>query len=315
MQTFRVMRKRPLGVPGLVVLLAALAAAWGPVTAQSTKRIILLAGRPSHPPGMHEFRAGSLLLQKALAGIDGVTVEVIPNGWPTKTVDGKTVDDNARLDGAAAILIYADGGRGNPAVQNDRIAVLDALVAKGTGLGFAHYGVEVPVGAGGEAFHRWIGGFYEDRFSVNPIWAPAFQIRPNHPITRGVMPFSNSDEWYFNIRWSTDKTIASRVTPILTATPDEDVRDGPYVNPPGPYPHVIADRGKTETLMWAYERPNGSRGFGFTGGHTHANWGDVNQRRIVANALLWIARVDVPAGGVIDHLTAADLTSNLDDKK
>ena len=58
-----------------------------------------------------------------------------------------------------------------------------------------------------------------------------------------------------------------------------------------------------------------SRGFGFTGGHTHANWADVNQRRIVANALLWSAGVEVPAGGVVDAVTAADLTTNLDDKK
>src|SRR5215217_8681604 len=74
------------------------------------KRIVLIAGRPSHPPGMHEFRAGSLLLQKALSGVKGVTVDVIPMGWPTKTVDGKEVDDHAALDGADAVFIYADGG-------------------------------------------------------------------------------------------------------------------------------------------------------------------------------------------------------------
>ena len=33
------------------------------------------------------------------------------------------------------------------------------------------------------------------------------------------------------------------------------------------------------------------------------------------NALLWIAKVDVPAGGVEDQITADDLTQNLDDKK
>jgi hypothetical protein len=33
------------------------------------KRIVLIAGKPSHPPGMHEFRAGSMLLQKALSGV------------------------------------------------------------------------------------------------------------------------------------------------------------------------------------------------------------------------------------------------------
>jgi hypothetical protein len=86
------------------------------------------------------------------------------------------------------------------------------------------------------------------------------------------------------------------------------------VYPKGPYDHVVADSGKVETMMWAYERPNGGRGFGFTGGHTHANWGDPNQRKIVLNALLWIAKVDVPARGVEDRITPDDLTRNLDDK-
>jgi hypothetical protein len=196
MQVIWTARFRSAGVAGLAGLLGVfLLATEMSSNAQAPRRIVLLAGRPSHPPGMHEFRAGSLLLQKALAGIKDVSVEVIPNGWPTTVVNGATVDDNNKLAGAAAILIYADGGRGHPVLRNDRIAVLDALVAKGTGLGFAHYGVEVPVGAGSEAFVRWIGGFYEDRFSVNPIWAPRLSVRANHPITRGVMPFSNTDEW------------------------------------------------------------------------------------------------------------------------
>jgi hypothetical protein len=33
------------------------------------------------------------------------------------------------------------------------------------------------------------------------------------------------------------------------------------------------------------------------------------------NALLWIAKMDVPAAGVQDRITAADLTENLDDKR
>src|SRR4026209_1818027 len=51
-------------------------------------RIVLIAGRPSHPPGMHEFRAGAMLLQKALASVPGVTADVYTMGWPTKGVDG-----------------------------------------------------------------------------------------------------------------------------------------------------------------------------------------------------------------------------------
>jgi type 1 glutamine amidotransferase len=298
----------------VALLLVATASVPSLETQTRNKRIVIIAGRPSHPPGMHEFRAGSLLLQKALAGVKGVTVEVVPMGWPKKTVDGKEVDDHAALDGADAVFIYADGGKGHPALQNDRVQVIDALAAKGVGLAFGHYGVEVPVGEPAAAMHRWVGGYYETNYSVNPMWAPKFEKFPSHPVTRGVGPFSTHDEWYFNMRWTADEKLKSAVRPLLTATPDEDVRDGPYVSPRGPYDHIIADKGRTETMMWLFERPDGGRSFGFTGGHTHAHWGDVNQRRIVLNALLWIAKADVPARGVVDAIAAEDLTVNLDPK-
>jgi hypothetical protein len=301
--------------PGaLLVAVLVLASTYGVHAAN--KRIVLIAGRPSHPPGEHEFRAGCLLLQKALSGVNGLTVDVFTNGWPSKTVDGAAVDDSAALDGADAVFIYADGGGGNPAIQRDHMKVLDALAAKGVGLAFGHYGVEVPAGAPGEAMQRWNAGYYETNFSVNPLWAPSFDSLPNHPVTRGVAPFvSERDEWYFNMRWASDAAVMKRVTPILTAKPSDDVRKGPYVSPRGPYPHIIADSGKVETMMWVFERPDGGRSFGFTGGHTHTNWGNVNQRRVVLNALLWIARMDVPQGGVQDAITPADLTVNLDDKR
>lgn len=295
---------------GLIVVLGATIAADQTVPA----RIVLIAGRPSHPTGMHEFRAGSLLLQKALSDQRGLTVEVFSGGWPTKVVDEQRVDDHAALEGAAAIFIYADGGRGHPALQGDRMQVIDALAAKGVGLGFGHYAVEVPVGDAGNAMHRWLGGFYETNYSVNPMWSPEFGGFPSHAVTRGVGPFSNRDEWYFNMRWPPDAAQKSRITPLLVASPADAVRAGPYVNPRGPYPHIVADAGRTETMMWVYERPDGGRSVGFTGGHTHANWGDPHQRRIVLNALLWIAKVAVPASGVVDRISASDLTINLDPK-
>jgi hypothetical protein len=298
---------------GLAITLAVAFAAY-PISG-ADKRIVLIAGRPSHPPGMHEFRAGCLLFQKALTGIPGVTVQVYDGGWPSKMVDGARVDDDAALDNADAILIYSDGGRGNPAIQGKRVELLESLAAKGVGLGFAHYAVEVPAGAPGDAMHRWIGGFYETNFSVNPMWKPAFDKLPTHPVTRGVQPFATHDEWYFNMRWTADAAAKSRLTPILVSTPSDEVRKGPYVSPKGPYDHIVADSGKAETMMWVTEHANGGRGFGFTGGHTHANWGDPNQRKVMLNALLWLAKVDVPQRGVEDKITEADLTQNLDDKK
>ena len=67
------------------------------------KKIVLIAGKPSHPPGMHEFRAGCLLMKKCLDQSPGVTSVVYSNGWPS---------DAAAFEGADAILIYSDGAGG-----------------------------------------------------------------------------------------------------------------------------------------------------------------------------------------------------------
>src|SRR3954447_6437237 len=244
---------------GLLVALAIVTTS--PAVNGANKRIVLIAGRPSHPPGAHEFRAGCMLLQKALSNVTGLTVDVYTNGWPSKTGDGAAVDDHAALDGADAVLIYSDGGGAHPAIQRDHMKVIDALAAKGVGLGFAHYAVEVPAGAPGEAMQRWNAGYYETNFSVNPMWAPAFDSFPNHPVTRGVKPFSNRDEWYFNMRWRPDM---KGITPILVDTPADSVRTNRYVSPAGPYQHIMGAKGRKEIMMWAVENPNGQRGFGFT---------------------------------------------------
>ena len=67
-------------------------------------------------------------------------------------------------------------------------------------------------------------------------------------------------------------------------------------------------------MAWAMERKDGGRGFGWTGAHFHRNWGNENFRKVVLNALLWIAKVEVPANGVESMITADDLTKNLDPK-
>jgi type 1 glutamine amidotransferase len=67
--------------------------------------------------------------------------------------------------------------------------------------------------------------------------------------------------------------------------------------------------------VWAVERAGGGRGFGFTGGHYHDNWGNDAFRKVVLNALLWVAKVDVPTGGVESEVTPDDLDANLDPKR
>jgi hypothetical protein len=260
------------------------------------KKLVLIAGTPSHGPGQHEFNAGVQLLNKCLAGVKGLETVVLLNGYPK---------DDSVLDTADAILCYADGGSGHPLVRGQRLKRVGELMAKGVGLMCAHYGVEVPKDLGGPEFKDWIGGYYETNFSCNPMWAPEYKAFPDHPITRGVKPFdSKKDEWYFSMRFRDDM---AGITPILVATPPDAVRDGPYVSPRGPYKHIQENKGKPETMMWAYERPGGGRGVGFTGGHTHAHWLEPNQRKVMLNALLWVSKVEVPAGGVESTVTEDDI--------
>ena len=211
------------------------------------RKLVMIAGPVSHPPLMHEFRAGSILLQKRLQDVPELTTVLVTNGWPTKIVNGETVDDNAVFDGADAVFIYSDGGPGHPAVQNDRLEFLRGLMQQGVSLGLAHYAVEVLPDKGGAEWKEWIGGHYEHEFSCNPIWTPEFDALPVHPVTRGVRPFEARDEWYFNMRFRENRL---SVQDILVASPSDAVRDGPYVYPKGPYSHIQAAKGRRETMMW-----------------------------------------------------------------
>jgi type 1 glutamine amidotransferase len=266
-------------------------------------KIVLIAGRASHGPGAHEHNAGMLLFQKCLNQIPGIKAEVYSGGFPK---------DLSVLDGAAAVAIYSDGGGGHPALQGDNLATLGKHMDKGVGLALIHYAVEPTKDKGEKEFLNWVGGCFEINWSVNPFWTANFKDLPKHPITRGVKPFSMNDEWYYHMRFADDM---KGVTPILFDLPGPDTlkrKDGPHEGNPAVRKDV-AD-GKPQTVAWAYERANGGRGFGFTGGHNHTGWAEENMRRVVLNALLWVAKVDVPENGVQVTLTEDDLKANLDVK-
>lgn len=261
------------------------------------KRVVLVAGTASHPPGMHEFKAGCMLLQRCLDDSKLVETRLFTNGWPSA--------DNA-FDGADAVLLYMDGGRRHAALQAENLKQLRALMNNKVGLGCAHFAVEVPREHGRD-WLDWLGGYYEVGYSINPIWEARFDSLPGHPITRGVKPFAARDEWYFNIKFNDAK---ATFTPILVSKPSLETRQKSY----GPYPHIVQAAGRSETLMWAFERANGGRSFGFTGGHFHENWANDNFRKLVLNAIVWSAGADVPPPGIESEITTAQLKENLDAK-
>ena len=146
----------------LVAFLAIVPFSWSLTAVAADKKVVLVAGNPSHGPGDHEFNAGILLLSKCLKDIGGVDPVVVKGGWPT---------DESVFDGASSIVFFMDGGGGHPIIQKDRIDhVLKPLMDKGVGLVCMHYAVEVPKGKPGNTFSDWIGGYYESGFSTNPHW-------------------------------------------------------------------------------------------------------------------------------------------------
>lgn len=287
----------------LIPLILAAAVLLNVSTLAADKKIVFIAGAPSHGPGAHEHRAGCLLLQSCLDKVSGVTSVIYSNGWP---------DDATAFDGAAAIVIYADGGGGHPFLQSDRLKTIGALMDKGVGLACLHYAVEPTKEKGEKEFLDWIGGAFEINWSVNPDWSAEFNKFPKHPITQGVKPFKIADEWYFHMRF---REGMQGVTPILTAIPPGSTTNRADSTHNGnPVVRQLVARGEPQHLAWAAERANGGRGFGFTGSHYHQNWGNDEFRKLVLNAILWVAKVEVPQDGVQSQVTTEQLKQNLDVK-
>ncbi|MGC6549283.1 MAG: hypothetical protein ACON5D_08000, partial [Rubripirellula sp.] len=73
--------------------------------------------------------------------------------------------------------------------------------------------------------------------------------------------------------------------------------------------------GKPQVVAWAYDRPAGGRGFGFTGAHNHVSWQNENFLKVVLNAILWTAQVQVPETGCpTPQVSDVTIRENLDDK-
>jgi type 1 glutamine amidotransferase len=164
---------------------------------------------------------------------------------------------------------------------------------RGVGFVAIHYSVFVPNRPAGERFLDWIGGYFDYQSGPGANhWYSKIQTAsarvsiaaPEHPVARGLKPFDLREEYYYNIRF---REKDARVVPILQVP--------------------LAGESSAQTVAWAVERVDGGRGFGYTGGHFHANWGVEGVRTMVLNAILWTAKLEVPVGGVDVPIGAGDI--------
>ena len=251
------------------------------------KKIVLIAGPiTGHGKHTHEYEKSVILLKHLLDTSPStkgkVVVETHFKGWPT---DEKTLDD------AATIVMISDGGDRNatdhPLYVGERFQTLERQMKRGCGFVQFHWTTFNPSRVH-DQITEWVGGYFDFEkgpaankwFSAISTWDANVTVgNVEHPVARGVKPFTAREEFYFNLRFRDGD---DRIQPIWLTKPPGQQKD-----------HIVA---------WAVERKDGGRGFGTTGGHFFQNWWDENFRRTILNAIVWTAGVDVPSGGVVSTM-------------
>lgn len=283
----------------VVVVLGCIGAvAWATAAPGAARDVLIIAGPPSHGPGVHRFPAGAALLAEALNRSGAPVRAEAVEGWPA---------DAARVGAADLVVLYSDGLGGH--VARGRAAELRERWLAGRALAVLHFALEPPDDEPALAalLLDAIGGRFEAGWSVNPVWRLQAAPEPAHPAAAGVGPLDIDDEWYFHLR------LAPGIQPLLAAHPPRAVvaQDGPRSG--NPTVRAALERGEPQVVAWTWEPAGRPRGFGFTGGHAHRFWYQDGLRRLVVNALLWSAGLEVPAGGFALASPSAPLFATVDE--
>jgi type 1 glutamine amidotransferase len=239
--------------------------------ADTRAKVLFVGKQPDHPFGTHMYLHTCNMLSKCLSLTEGVET-IVSDGWPR---------DATVLDGVSTIVVYT-----SPAAEllldaphRDEVA---ALMKKGVGLVTVHWASSVRNDNFDRLGQKWLsylGGTWVSNVGLHIGKSPLKQLKPDHPICRGWNEYELHDEYYLN------PTISGEATPLLQVT----AKDKPVV------------------VGWAYERPDGGRSFGTTLGHYYRNFQDERFRRMIVNAILWTAEVEIPKGGARVDLSEKDL--------
>ena len=240
-------------------------------------RIILIGGAKSEGPGRHDYPDGIRLLKALLESSPevraaaSIRIDAHPDGWP---------QDPAAFDGAATVVWYFDGLDKHPLVDPMRRERFEKLMGQGVGLVALHQSSTVPADDRALDLARWLGAA---RFGMQDRITDTVALElaaPAHPVSRGLERTRYHDELFPSFRFADD---GRGTTPILRG--------------------VIP--GKAFPAAWALERGDGGRSFAFSGAHYLMALDEPVVRRMVLNAILWTAHLDVPKEGVRSGLPDA----------
>ncbi|MAT15266.1 MAG: hypothetical protein CMJ46_08355 [Planctomyces sp.] len=234
-------------------------------------KVLFVGKQPDHPFATHMYLHTSEMLAKCLQ-LNGEIETVVSDGWP---------QDAAVLEGIDTIVVYT-----TPAAEflfdgphrDQVIAQLD----KGVGLVTIHWASSIfdkNLDRLGPMWLSYMGGTWISNVGLHTGPSHLKQLVPEHPISCGWKEYEIRDEYYLN-------PSITEATPLLEVT----ANDKPVV------------------VGWAYEREqNDGRSYATTLGHFYDNFQQEPFRRMIVNAILWSAHVDVPEEGARVDLSEADL--------
>ncbi|MFN0102596.1 MAG: ThuA domain-containing protein [Bryobacteraceae bacterium] len=248
-------------------------------------KIVFIAGSNYFKPGEHEYIGGCAVLMDLVKQTPGIA-PVLALDWPKNP---------ETFMGAKAIVFFVDGADKHSMLKGDRMAQLQKLTDAGVGLVMLHQGVDIAKDHG-DRMRAWTGAAWEKGHSQRAHWIDTYKTFPDHPVARGVTPFKIDDGYLFKLRFTPEM---KGVTPILRT-----------VNPKTP----AAKLDDNAIVSWTFERKDGGRSFAFTGGHLHVSFAEEGYRRLLTNAILWTAKVEIPTGGAPVALTAAELDSYIENR-
>ncbi len=241
------------------------------------RTIVLIGGEKSEGPARHEYPDGIRLLKALLESspdvkaIGGLRIDAYPGGWPK---------DPGALDNVSTIVWYFDGLDRHPLLDAARRARFEKAMRGGAGLVALHQSSTVAANDVVIDPARWLGAArvgMEDRVTDKVSLEVA---TPDHPVARGLVATRYHDELFPTFRFADG---GRGVTTLLTG----------------------AVAGKAFPAAWAFERAGGARSFAFSGAHYVLALDEPVIRRMVMNAILWTAGLDVPQRGVRSTLPDA----------
>jgi hypothetical protein len=243
--------------------------------------VLLLGQAPdNHPFGAHEYMAGMHVLARCLHGVDGLQTIIAK-------ADEPWTEGPELLDGADAAVVFLSEGAKWLSQDPARLAAFRRLAERGGGLVVLHWGMGCREAEPIEAFVRLFGachGGSDRKYKV--LTATLEPASEPHPVLHGIRPLRVHDEFYYRLkRVKSPEAGGQPVQPLLRVTID----------------------GEPQMVAWAWQRSDGGRSVGFSGGHYHETWKHAEYRRFLAQAVLWTLNRPIPENGLAVDVHAEDL--------